>query len=198
MHGRIFWQMRDYIDGKHGKEAWNELLHVAGLQDRVYFSQPYPDSEAVALLNAASAVSKQPLSSVLEEFGEFTVPALLAMHRHVIKPEWRSLDVIEHAERVAHGLVRRQQPGATPPFLLTRRVAPHRLELIYNSPRKLCALAVGIGVGLGKHFKEKVVVRHRVCMNHGANQCEIVYEVVGQTVSVKDRDPALVYASRPK
>jgi len=198
MHGRIFWQMREYMEAKHGKDAWGKLLQATGLRERVYLSQPYPDAEASALLTAASAMSKQSLSSVLEEFGEFSVPTLLTMHAHVIRPEWRSLDVLEHAERVAHGLVRKQQPGATPPFLLTRRVNPNRLELIYNSPRKLCALAVGVGIGLGKHFKEKVTARHRVCMNHGADRCEIVFEVVGQTVSAKDSDPALVYASRPK
>jgi len=120
------------------------------------------------------------------------------MHAHVIRPEWRSLDVLEHAEKIAHGLVRKQQPGATPPFLLVRRVSPNRLELIYNSPRKLCALAVGVGIGLGKHFKENVIARHRLCMNHGGDHCEVVYDVVGRTVSLNDREPALAHASRAK
>jgi len=190
--------MRDYIESKHGKDAWNKLLHSTGLQERVYLSQPYPDSEAGALLAAASAMSKQSLSSVLEEFGAFLVPELLTMYAHVIRPEWRSLDLLEHAEKVAHGLVRKQQPGATPPFLLAHRLTPNRLELTYNSPRKLCALAVGVGIGLGKHFKETVTARHRVCMHHGDDRCEIVYDVVGQTTSPKDSEPALAHTSRPK
>jgi len=195
--------MREYIEARHGKGGWEKLLHVTGLQDRVYLAQAYPDYEAVRLLTAASAMSRQSLSGVLEEFGAFTVPALLTMYGHVIRPAWRSLDVIEHAEKAGHGLARQHEIGSTPPFLRARRVAPHKLELIYNSPRKWCAFAVGVGMGLGKHFEETVVARHRVCMHDGADHCEITYEVVGRPVSLEDSDPALAHAApvrahRPK
>jgi hypothetical protein len=177
MHGRVLWQLREYIEARHGKGGWNALLKIAGLSDRVYLSRAYPDFEAVALFTAASTMSKQSLPTLLEDFGEFTVPSLLTLYGHVIRPEWRALDVIAHAEQAAHGWSRQNEPGSAPPFLRVRRLAPGKLLLIYNSPRRLCAFAVGVGIGLGKHFDQRVVARHRLCMHDGADHCEITFEV---------------------
>jgi Haem-NO-binding len=178
MHGRIFWQFREYVEKTHGARAWVAVLKGAGLQDRAYLAQPYPDSEAVSLIAATATITQKPIPVVVQEFGEFSVPALLQMYAHLIKPEWRTLDVIEHTEKVAHGAVRREQPGAAPPYLRTRRVSPRQLVLNYNSPRKLCAMAVGVGLGLGKYFQEKITVRHGACMHLGDDHCEITYEAV--------------------
>ena len=177
MHGRILWQFRDYIETQYVKGTWTAVLKTAGLEDRVYLPQAYPDGEAFSLLKATVKVSGKSAAVVLQEFGEFTVPALLGMYSHLIKPEWRTLDVIEHAESV-HGAVRVQERGAAPPYLSIRRVNPHKLILTYNSPRKMCAFAVGVGLGLAKQFQEAVTVQHNPCMYLGADHCEISFTVV--------------------
>jgi hypothetical protein len=182
MHGTIFWQMRDFVEARCGRGSWKNLLKMAGLQDQVYLSRPYPDSEAVALLTAISTMTSKPLPVTLEEFGQFTVPSLLTLYGHLIKPEWRTLDVIEHAEGTAHGMVRREQQGSAPPYLRTQRHSPRKVLLFYNSPRKMCSFAVGVGMGLGKHFQETIIVRHRLCMHHGDDQCEIIFETLEPSI----------------
>ena len=178
MHGRILWQFRDYVESQHGKGAWKTVLKTAGLEERVYLSQAYPDAEAFSLLKAASKVYGKSVANLLQEFGEFTVPALLGMYSHLIEPEWRTLDVIEHAEKLAHGAVRQHERGAAPPYLCTRRVNSQKVILTYDSPRKMCAFAVGIGLGLGKHFQEKIAIQHNPCVYLGGDHCEITYTVV--------------------
>jgi hypothetical protein len=178
MHGRILWQFRDYIESQYGKGAWMTVLKTAGLEERVYLSQAYPDAEAFSLLKAAAKVSRKSAAAMLQEFGEFTVPALLGMYSHLIKAEWRTLDVIEHAERLAHGAVRQHERGAAPPYLRTRRVNAQKVILTYDSPRKMCAFAVGIGLGLGKHFEENITIQHNPCVYLGGDHCEITYTVV--------------------
>jgi hypothetical protein len=178
MHGRILWQFREFVESRDGKRAWKAALKSAGLEDRVYLAQAYPDAEAVLLLQAVVKMSGKSASVLLQDFGEFTVPALLGMYAHLIRPEWRALDVIEHAERVAHGAVRKHERGAAPPYLLVRRVNRHKVMLTYSSPRKMCAFAVGVGLGLGKYFQESVSVQHNPCMYQGADHCEITYTVV--------------------
>ncbi len=178
MHGRILWQFRDYVESQGGKGDWKTVLKAAGLEERVYLSQAYPDAEAFSLLKAAGKVYGKSAAVLLREFGEFTVPALLGMYSHLIKEEWRTLDVIEHAERLAHGAVRQHERGAAPPYLRTLRVNPHKVILTYDSPRKMCAFAVGIGLGLGKHFAENITIQHNPCMYLGGDHCEITYAVV--------------------
>jgi hypothetical protein len=178
MHGRILWQFREYIESKHGTRGWTSVLKAAGLEERVYLAQAYPDAEAFSLLKAAVAMSGKSAAVVVQEFGAFTVPALLGMYTHLIKPEWRTLDVIEHAEKVAHGAERQHERGAAPPYLQTRRVNLHKVIMTYESPRKMCSFAVGVGLGLGKYFHEDVKVHHSPCMYQGANHCEITYVVL--------------------
>jgi len=175
MHGRILWQFRDYVEARHGGAAWATLLKAAGLENRVYLAQPYPDTEVVSLLRAAEKMTGKPIPVLLQDFGEFTVPALLSMYSYLIKPEWRTLDVIEHAEKAAHGAVRQQVIGAAPPYLRVRRVDSNRVILAYNSPRKMCALAMGVGIGLGKHFQEDILVQHYPPVCLGVPCCEITY-----------------------
>jgi hypothetical protein len=175
MHGRIFWELRNYAEG-YGAGTWGILLKTAKLEDRIYLGQAYPDSEFVALIAAASSVTGKPIPFLQEDFGAFTVPSLMSMYGHVMRPEWRTLDVLEHAERVAHSRARLKEVGFAPPFLGTNRVSEHRLVLTYSSPRKLCAFAVGIGRGLGSHFGETIATHQIVCMHDGGNRCEIVYE----------------------
>jgi len=174
MHGRIFWEFRDYAEARHGAGTWLKLLENSGLEEKVYLRQPYPDTEMVSLMMAASALSGKSLPELLEEFGEFTVPSLLNMYGYLMKREWRTLDVIEHTEKIAHGAARMTDAGSAPPFLLTKRLGPEELKLTYSSPRKLCAFAVGVAKGLGKHFNEEVRLQHSVCMHRGDPVCEIV------------------------
>jgi hypothetical protein len=176
MHGRIFWEFRDYAEAKLGPGSWLKLLKTAGLEEKVYLQQAYPDTEMVSLVTAASALSRKAVPALLEDFGEFLAPSLMTMYGHLMKREWRTLDVMEHAERVGHRAVRLEGPGMGPPFLRTKRLGPEKLVLIYSSPRKLCALAVGMAKGLGKYFDEEVAVQHSVCMHCGAPSCEMVFQ----------------------
>ena len=68
-----------------------------------------------------------------------------------------------------------KDPGADPPHLATKRLGPDEVLLVYSSPRKMSALAVGISKGLGKLFNETIVANHRMCMHHGAPRCKIIF-----------------------
>lgn len=173
MHGRIFWEFRDYAEARYGPGTWLKLLKSCGMQEKVYLRQPYPDTEMVSLLTAACDLSGRSLPALLEDFGEFTVPSLLSMYGHLMMREWRTLDVIEHTEKTAHSAVRMMDAGSAPPFLLANRLGPEELMLTYSSPRKLCAFAVGVAKGLGKYFNEEVHIRHAVCMHRGDRACQI-------------------------
>jgi hypothetical protein len=47
----------------------------------------------------------------------------------------------------------------------------------YTSPRRMCALAVGIGKGLATQFHEKILINQPVCMHKGADRCEILFQL---------------------
>jgi len=179
MHGMVFAELRNYAERKHGKGTWDALLGNAGLQGKVYMQvQEYPDAEVVALLAAASSMTGLPVAELLEDFGEFITPALLKMFGHLLRAEWRTIDVIDHTEGTVHTAVRVRNPGAKPPKLQTVRRGPDEVVLVYTSPRQMCAFAIGIGKGLAKHFRENVIATQTMCMHKGASKCEIVFRKV--------------------
>ncbi len=179
MHGMIFSELQNYAETKRGPGTWSALLKKANLENRVYLSvREYPDAEAVALVMAASAMTGLPLSAVLEDSGQFIVPSLVRIYRHLLKPEWRTIDVIDHTEATVHKVVRVKNPGAKPPQLKTKRLGPDEVQLIYTSPRRMCGLAIGIATGLGQHFKEKIVATQTMCMHKDATRCEILFRKI--------------------
>jgi hypothetical protein len=182
MHGMIFSALRNYVEQKYGDGTWDALLVQAALKGRVYlFSREYPDAEATALVSAASAKTDQTAAAVLEGFGEFLVPTLLKLHGHMLQPQWKTLDVIEHTEGTMHRVVRVENQGAHPPQLNTKRINPSEVLLIYNSPRRMCALAIGIGRGLAKQFHEEILITQPLCVHNGADHCEILFRKASAT-----------------
>jgi Haem-NO-binding len=156
MHGVIFAELRSYAETKHGNGTWDALLERAGLTGRTYLPiKDYSDADAIALVGAASALTGLRVASVLEDFGEFIVPDLIKMYGHLLKPEWNTIDVIDNTEQTVHSVVRIKNPGAKPPQLQTVRRSTDEVSLNYSSPRKMCALAVGIGRAWQNTFEKK-------------------------------------------
>jgi len=176
MHGIIFAELQNYAETKCGKGTWNQLLNKAGLENNLYLPlREYPDTEVVALVTAASVMTGRPTAEVLEDFGEFIAPALVKMFGHLLRPEWKTIDVFDNTEGTVHSVVRTKNPGAKPPELQTVRRSHDEVVLIYTSPRKMCALAVGIGKGLGNYFHENITTIQTMCIHRGAPKCEIVF-----------------------
>ena len=178
MHGIIFSELRKYVDTTLGNGAWTATLADAGLANKLYLPiQEYPDTDVVALVTSASRTTGLPVPSILEDFGEFIAPALLGLYRTLVKPEWKTLDLLEHTEQTIHSVVRARNPGAKPAELSAVRVGPDLVDLTYFSQRKLCPVAKGIVRGMGKHFGEEITINEVACMHSGAPACRMEVRV---------------------
>jgi predicted hydrocarbon binding protein len=176
MHGIVFSELQKFVETAQGSSGWGTLLEQAQLENRVYLStSEYPDAEIDALVSAAATLTGRSATVVLEDFGEFIALPLMNAYRHLIPADWKTLDVIGRTEDTIHTVVREENPGAKPPVLHTIRRSVDEVVLIYGSPRKLCALAIGIAKGMARHFNEVIEVTQIKCMHQGAPHCEIVF-----------------------
>ncbi|TGE20154.1 heme NO-binding domain-containing protein [Hymenobacter elongatus] len=131
-----------------------------------------------ALIGQAAAMTGSAAGQLQEAFGEFLVPDLMLVYKRYVRPEWGTLEMIEHTEEAMHGAVRRDALGTRPPVLHVTRLSATELEVRYESERRMGALAVGIIRGLAVYFdqageievepltsenEEKVVIRVRQC-----------------------------------
>ena len=177
MHGTIFAELKKYADARWGAETWSRWLTSAGVGSRHYLSiQAYPDEELTRIVSAMSDSTGKPVDELLEDFGQFIAPDLMALYRSLIQPSWRSLELIENTEMTIHRVVRNQQADAAPPYLHTQRTGPEQVTVTYTSARRLCALARGIIFGVGAHFGETLSVQQPECMLRGDPACRIVVD----------------------
>lgn len=176
MHGLIHLELQKFVEERFGAKAWAELVRGAGLASEIYTPlRSYPDEQILALVGQAVTMTGFTATSLLEEFGEALVPTYLSIYGNLIKPEWRTLEVIEHTEETIHRVVRMKHPGAQPPRLSAERTKPNEVVLTYDSPRRLCAVARGIVKGVAKQFKELVTIDEKKCMHKGDPACIIVF-----------------------
>jgi hypothetical protein len=174
MHGIIFGELKKLVDTKLGGDTWRELFKDTGLGPKVYMPvTEYPDEEAVALIGAIARRTGKAPRTIMEEFGEFIAPDLLALYRHMVKPEWRTLELLENTEQTIHRVVRLRNPGARPPELRTDREGDEVL-ITYSSARRMCGVAVGIVRGLAVHYGEKMEIKELSCMLDDASACRIL------------------------
>ena len=159
MLGVIFFVLQHHMEKRLGPSSWERVLSLANLPAKAYSPvAEYPDSEAMALMAAASQLAGKPLGEFLEEFGEALAPELLAMYPGLVQPEWKTLDLVVNAEEVIHSVVRRRNPQAKPPVLRCARYSHDEVQLVYASPRKLCHIAKGIIRGVARHYREEVSI----------------------------------------
>lgn len=174
MHGIIFGEMKKLVDKELGGDSWRELLKDAGLGAKVYMPvTEYPDEEAMALVNAIAKRTGMEQRAVLELFGEFIAPDLLSLYRHMVKPDWRTLELLQNTEETIHRVVRLRNPGARPPELRTDREGEEVL-ITYSSARRMCGVAVGIVRGLAAHYGETIEIKELSCMLEGAGACRLL------------------------
>ena len=174
MHGFFLTEFKKYIKATRGDEAWEAVRARAGLQSRAYVPiQQYPDKEAAALVAAASAIDGAEATRILESYGRFIVADLLSLYRGLLRPEWRSLQLIEHAQEVIDRVKRLNGLAVGLPEISVERANPDRLLVRYESPRKLCNVGKGMLRGIGDYFDEELKVTEDACMLEGHAFCRV-------------------------
>jgi hypothetical protein len=185
MHGLIFLEFQRFAQKQTFITDWESLLREAQLPVKSYSpARAYPDEELLALVGTVSRLLNLPVASVLEAFGEFAAPELIRLYGRLIQPEWKTLDLIEHTEKLIHAAVRVGNPGAQPPVLDCIRSTRDEVQIVYSSGRRLCALARGIVRGMARHYGETVRITEDACMVRGDPFCALHVTLVAANEAI--------------
>lgn len=179
MHGIIHAEMKKFVVGAHGAGVWDNLIKEAGIKNASYLTTAtYPDKEAAALVTTAAKLLNVSPAVVMEGFGEFIVPHLIQIYKGLIRPEWKTLDLLENVESVIHTAVRFRDPGMAPPKLAATRTNAREVVMTYSSSRAMCSVAKGIAKGVAKHYGERLDIKETSCMLKGASSCTLVFKLI--------------------
>ena len=155
MHGTILTLLKRYVQTQYDHSTWVKLKELSGL-DKVEFDHKtvYPDEHIYALVGHAAEMTGLSAGELHEKFGEYLVPDLMYMYQRLLKPEWKTLDMLENTELTMHKQVRREHTENSPPVLDVQRLGPNELMIDYVSPRRMGGLAVGIVRGVAAYYDE--------------------------------------------
>jgi hypothetical protein len=155
MHGTILTLLKRYVQTQYDHSTWVKLMELSGL-DKIEFDHKtvYPDEHIYALVGHAAEMTGLSAGELHEKFGEYLVPDLMYMYQRLLKPEWKTLDMLEHTELTMHKQVRQEHAENSPPVLEVSRLGPNELMIDYVSPRRMGGLAVGIVRGLAAYYDE--------------------------------------------
>jgi hypothetical protein len=159
MHGTILTLLKRYVQTQYDHSTWVRLMELSGLE-QVEFNHKtvYPDEHIYALVGHAAEMTGLSAGELHEKFGEYLVPDLMYMYQKLLKPEWKTLDMLENTELTMHNKVRQEHSENSPPVLDVSRLGPNELMIDYVSPRRMGGLAVGIVRGLAVYYDEADVI----------------------------------------
>jgi hypothetical protein len=172
VHGLIFASFRDYLLKEHGPQVEH---HVTAGEPQYTLSEAYPDEQFLALLERACARTGLSLEELLFEFGVFTSATTFArLYSVLYKLSPTARDFLLTVETPIHDTVRVAMPDARPPQLEVTDLGEDGLEIVYTSPRRICALLRGLVEGTGRVYDEVLEVDEPECMHRGAPACRVV------------------------
>ena len=173
MKGVIFNLLEDAVTDRHGAEAWDSLLDMAGLDGAWTSIGSYPDAQLVKLVDTAAVLLGQPPNAILNWFGRAAMPMLAQRYSALFTPHSGARGFILSVNDAIHPEVRKLYEGAVCPHFHFGQGADGLLTIGYQSPRRLCHLAHGFIEGAADHFGEQVAIEHVACMLDGSPFCRL-------------------------
>ena len=172
MHGLIFASFRDYLHTEHGAGVAQDV--TAG-EPQYTLSEAYPDEQFLVLLERAGERTGLDLETLLFDFGIFTAATTFArLYSVLFKLSPTARDFLLTVETPIHDTVRETMPDAKPPQLGVTDLGEDGLEILYSSPRRICALLRGLVEGTGRIYDETLEIDEPECMHRGDPACRVV------------------------
>jgi hypothetical protein len=164
MHGLIFTAFRAFISLEHPEIV--ETLFSS--ESRHLATQAYDDEEFDLLLARAARASGTESQELLRRFGAYAgVSAFRLLYPDYYAASSNTREFLLGVEERIHEVVRRTIPGAAPPRLDIVPLGEKDVSITYTSPRRLCALIVGLVSGVARHYGERVEIEQPLCMLRG-------------------------------
>ena len=173
MKGVVFNLLEQAVTEAHGDDVWIDLLEEARVDGAYTSLGSYPDSEIVALVDAAANQLGLQAADVLRWFGRAAMPMLAERYQPFFAGHVSARSFILSVNDIIHPEVRKLYSGAGCPHFHFADDSQGRLVIGYQSPRQLCHLAHGFVEGAADQFGEQVSIEHMACLLEGSPLCRL-------------------------
>jgi len=154
MLGMIFTNLVEMIETEVSLEIADAILSEAELSTAGAYTAvgDYPFSDILTIVTSLSKKTNTPVNELIFSFGEYLFGKLIAAHKNMISVHASLIDVLAQLDSNIHVEVKKLYPNATLPSFTVLEKTVDSISLVYQSPRQLDTLAVGLISGGAKHF----------------------------------------------
>jgi predicted hydrocarbon binding protein len=178
MKGIVFNLIEAIIEKEFGSIMWDRVLDEAGLKGAYTSLGNYSDYEFFSIVEAASAVMNLSVTDTLRWVGRRSMGQFKDLVPYIFENYNNSESFIKDINNIIHPEVKKLYPGAVCPHFHVRLSQKKSVSFIYNSPRKLCALAEGFMQSCAEVYEDRIKIRQPECVHEGSSQCVFVVEWV--------------------
>jgi len=171
LKGIVFNLAQEVITESYGEDTWDGLLDSAGLEGSYTSLGNYPDGDLAALVGAAASALDLPPADIVRDLGRGAMPRLANRYPSFFEGHVSTESFLLTLNEIIHAEVRKLYPDAALPTFGFDTSEPGALVLIYDSKRRLCALAEGFIHGAAARFGEHAVITQAECMDRGDARC---------------------------
>lgn len=176
MHGLIFVTWEKYLSERFSGALLKDYRAAIGetAATSPLASRTYSDEVLLAGVQAACQLTGLPLDTLLWEYGRYFMINGLTGHlcAYLLTKAKDGRELLLMM-RQAHAQMRRLPDGLTPPLFAYQAISDSRndLALLYDSPRRLCALLWGAIEGAALRYGQRIRITEVSCMKQGAPVC---------------------------
>ncbi len=169
----VFSILANLVEEKFGIDTWNACLEKVEPESGGLYTAvgTYSDEELFDIVTTLSEMTDIPVPDLIEAYGEYLMPQLVNKYPTFKKEGMHLKEFLLSIEDIIHVEVRKLYPDASLPTFRYEDHQEDTLTMIYQSPRKLCALATGLIKGASKLFEQDIEFEHPKCLHHGDQHC---------------------------
>ncbi len=148
------------VVSKFGKDKWEAALKLAGLEKNSSFlaTQDVPDAAVLKVVDSVCKVLNISLEQAADAFGEYWVCTYApSIYKSYYQQAASAREFLLKMDEV-HRLTTERIPNAHPPSFQYTWLDKKTLVMKYNSKRNLSVFMVGLVKGVGKYYKESLMV----------------------------------------
>jgi hypothetical protein len=154
--------LAELVESRFGKDKWTAILSDSGLQARSSaFRLPtsdIPEEQVSKLLASTCKVLGINSQQAADAFGEYWCCTYAPRLYNVIVKRFKNAREMILGLDEVHVMMTATIPNARPPRFVYTWESDSTLNVTYQSPRNLIDIYIGLVKGVGKFFKEKLVV----------------------------------------
>lgn len=171
MKGIIFNLLEELVIDQYGDDAWDAMVDEAGVDGSYTSLGTYPFEDLEALLGAASRALETPVPDLLRWYGNNAIPLFATRYPSFFDGPRSTREFLLTLNHIIHPEVQKLYPGAEVPQFEFDESSADSLDISYQSPRKLCALAEGLAMGVADHYRQTMEIEQPRCMLRGDDLC---------------------------